>query len=249
MRIRSAILALAVLACASVASAQTPAPSSTDTGWKTIIYPVRAWLPIFGAETRLPEVPGDPGTGGGPVVPRAKVSSNFNGAAAAGFRVERWRISVDGSFLWAGMSGEIGTPFARLEVDTVSGRLFGGFRVLPNLFVDAGVRRLALKLNASILAYPLETWKPGIWQPAIGLTWRPQFGSKLRFLAQGSVGGGDNHSTSELTGTLEWKPVRHFAVGGGYGFMRIRADGMLRNKSIHLRQTLQGPTFTLGIPF
>jgi hypothetical protein len=231
--------------------AQSQPEGSDANGWRTVVYPVRGWLPVFGADVRLPEVPGEPGSGSGATIPTAKVSGSLNGAVAAGFRVERRRLSVDGAFLWAGMSAEVGTPFARLEVDTIAGRLFGGVRVLPALYIDAGVRRLALKMTASVLAFPTETWKPGIWEPVIGFTYRPQFGRKFRILAQANVGGlgQSDHRTGELTATAEWKPVSHFALGGGYGLLRVRADGTLRSKPVHLRQTLQGPTFTLGIPF
>ena len=38
-----------------------PAPAApameTDPGWEGVIYPVYAWLPIYGAEARLPAVP------------------------------------------------------------------------------------------------------------------------------------------------------------------------------------------------
>lgn len=243
-------LALGVLLMAQAAAAQSQ-PADNGSRWRTIVYPVRLWAPVFGADVRLPEVPGDPESGTEPTVPTADVSSNFNGAAAAGFRIERRRLSVDGSFLWAGMSGSVTTPNARLDVDTIAGRLLGGVRVLPGLFIDGGVRRLALKMTASVLAFPTESWKPGIWEPVVGITYRPQFGNTLRILAQGNAGGlgQSDHRTYELTATLEWIPFAHFTMGGGYGLLRVRADGTLRNKPVHLRQTLQGPIVTLGIPF
>ena len=247
--LRPTALALGILAIAPLAAAQTPPEGSGDNGWRTVIYPVRAWLPVSGWDVRLPEVPGDPGSGS--TTPEATVSGNFSGAYAAGLRIERRRLSIDGAFLWAGMSGEVGTPFAKLEVDTVAGRLFGGVRVLPSFYIDAGVRRLALKMTASILQFPAVTWKPGIWEPALGFTYRPQFGSTFRILAQGNVGGiGDSdHRTAEFTATAEWKPAAHFLLGAGYGVLWLRVDGTLRDEPVHLRQTLKGPTFVLGVPF
>ena len=252
--LRPAALAAGILTAATVASAQAQSNTSDANGWRTVIYPIYGWLPIFGADVRLPEVPGEPGTGGGPsippTIPSAHVSGNFNGAAAARFRLERRRMSVDGSFLWAGMSGTAATPRASLRADTIAGKLLGGVRVLPSFFIDGGVQRLALKMTATVQEFPSETWKPGIWNPVIGLTFRPEFGSKLRLMAQGDFGGfGNDTRTGELTFAAEWKPASHFLLGGGYGFMRVRADGTIRNKAVHLRQTLQGPILSIGIPF
>ena len=94
-------VAAGVLMTATLAAAQSPAPSgnSDNDGWRTIIYPIHAWLPVFGADVTLPEQPTPPGSGGGCggiTIPSAKTSGNFNGAALAGFRVERARMSIDG---------------------------------------------------------------------------------------------------------------------------------------------------------
>ena len=37
-----------------VAAAQNPAD-----GWRGVVYPVYGWLPIYGADTKLPDVPGE----------------------------------------------------------------------------------------------------------------------------------------------------------------------------------------------
>ena len=38
-------------------------------------------------------------------------------------------------------------------------------------------------------------------------------------------------------------------LGGGWGWTYLRMDGAILNKDIHLSQTLNGPIFTVGIPF
>src|SRR5579872_3766334 len=191
--LRRAAVALALIFVPALAVAQQPAPvtggETSGTGWQTEIYPVHAWLPVFDVDVRLPAVPNPPDAGGGVTVPSANVSSSFNGAAAVGFRVERRRVSVEGEFLWAGMSASATNRVARVGVDTIAGRLLGGVRVAPDLYVDGGVRRLALKMTASVLSFPTLTWKPGIWESVIGVTYRPEFGKKLRMLAQADVGG------------------------------------------------------------
>src|SRR6187401_829191 len=108
---RIGILAAAVLvASAAGAHAQAPilvpGPSSDNEGWRTVIYPIHAWIPLFGASVQLPEEPGDDG----PSIPVGETSGNLNYAALAGFRLERWRVAIDGQFLWAGLSGSVDVP-------------------------------------------------------------------------------------------------------------------------------------------
>ena len=230
---------------AGAASAQSQAPENSD-GWKTIIYPIHAWLPIFGADVRLP--PQTPPGGGSAVIPSAEVSGNFDGAALAGFRVERARLSVEGDFLWAGMSGSVTLPRFDLDLDTITLKLTGGFRVAPDLYVDAGVHHLAVKMNASVLDFAPVEWKPGIWEPIVGATYRPFIKKNLRLFTHGDFGFGDTRSAT-LTARVEWKPVRYFAMGAGWGWLYVKADGTIRDRAIHFNETLNGPVVTLGIPF
>ena len=92
--------------------------------------------------------------------PSAKTSGNFNGAALAGFRVERARLSIEGEFLWAGMTGSVDAPHFNLSLDTFGYRVMGGFRIAPALYIDGGVRRFAVKddrLDPRLPAGDLET--------------------------------------------------------------------------------------------
>lgn len=259
MRFRhSAMVAVTagLLMAAPPAAAQSPASSGSpdDEGWRTVIYPIHAWAPVFGADVTLPGQDNPPGSGGGSsgiTIPSAKTSGNFNGAAAVGFRVERARLSVSGEFLYAGMSGSVATPHFNLTVDTIAFRVMGGFEVLPALYVDAGVRRLALDMTASILNFQPVNWKPGLWEPVVGATYRPMLGKKVRLLTQADIGFStdDSTRTGDLVGIIEWKPIRHLSLGAGWGWMYVRADGTIQSKDVHLTQTLNGPLFTLGIPF
>jgi hypothetical protein len=256
-RLRTIAVAAAILMTATLAAAQSPAPSGKpdNDGWRTIIYPIHAWLPVFGADVTLPEQPTPPGSGGGGggiTIPSAKTSGNFNGAALAGFRVERARVSIDGTILWAGMSGSVETPRFDLTVDTIAFRLLGGFEVAPALYVEGGVRRFALDMTASILNFQPVNWKPGIWHPVVGVTFHPQINGKLRILTQADIGwsGDDSSRSGSATASIEWKPISHLSFGGGWGWMHLRVDGTIStNKDVHLSQTLNGPLLTLGIPF
>ena len=167
------------------------------------------------------------------MIPGAKTSGNFDAAALAGFRVERSRVSAQGEFLCAGMSGAIDLPRFRLNLDTISLKLLGGFEVAPALYVDAGVRYYALKMTASVLDFPEETWKPSIWEPVIGVTFRPQLSSSVRIMAQADFGGigTESHRTAAAKAQVEWKPLAHLSIGVGYGFLYLRADGTLRDQA------------------
>lgn len=247
-------LGTAMLLTATLAAAQPPAQSGTSAaeGWKTVIYPIHAWLPVFGAEVTLPQLPAPPGSGEPGVIPSAKTSRNVNGAALAGFRVERARLSIEGQFLWAGMTGSVEAPNFHLSMDTISFRVLGGFEVVPALYIDAGVRRLAVNMTASILDFQPVTWKPGIWEPVVGVTFRPQLSKNLRLFSQANVGfsGDDSSRSGTVTALVEWKPLSHLSIGAGWGWMYVRAEGTISNdRAVHFSQTLNGPQLTLGIPF
>jgi hypothetical protein len=239
-------LAAAILMNAGLARAQSPPTAGIDDtdGWKTIVYPIHAWLPVFGADVRLP-----PESGG--IFESAKTSGNFNGAALAGFRVERARLSIEGEFLWAGMSGSVEAPRFEITLDTVAFKVLGGFKIAPALYADGGVRRLALNVTASILDFEPVTWKPGIWEPVVGLTFRPQLSKTLRIFTQAQLGfsGDDSSRSSALNARVEWQPIRHLSFGGGWGWSYLRVDGTILRGPVHLSQTLNGPIITLGIPF
>jgi hypothetical protein len=251
-------LAAMILISPATANAQSSSSPYDAEGWKTIIYPIHAWLPVFGADVTLPGQATPPGSGGGSggiTLPSAKTSGNFNGAALAGFRVERSRLSIEGEFLWAGMSGSVEAPRFDMTLNTIAGRLLGGVEVAPALYVDAGVRRFALDIDATILNFQPVNWQPGIWEPMIGFTFRPQISKNLRVFTQADLGfSSDNSSRSgAATGSIEWKPISHLSLGAGWGWMYMRVDGSIGSgfltKDIHASQTLNGPILTLGIPF
>lgn len=255
-RLLRTVAVVGLLMSARLAGAQTPssAPADADTsGWRTIVYPVYGWAPVFGADVRLPEQPPPSGGsgGGGVTIPSASTSGNLNGAAFGGFRIERRRVSIDTTFLWAGMSGSVAVPRFDLKLNTVSFRLVGGVEVLPDLYIEGGARYLGFNMTADVLTFPEVNWKPGIWEPVVGATYHPRITRKIRLVAQADLGGlgDDSHRSSTAKGTIEWKPASHLLIGAGWGFMYVRADGTILTKPVHFQQTLNGPIVALGIPF
>jgi hypothetical protein len=242
------------------ALARTPPPSGaeqapSDGGWRTTIYPVYGWLPVFGAEVRLPEIPDPPpcdGCGeGGPIVPGGSVSSNLNGAAFAALLVENRWVQAEANFLWAGMSAVAERPNLKVKVDTVLGSARLGVRVVPNLFAYGGVRRIGLNLKATALVFDEVQWKPSVWEGLVGASFTPFLSSKWRLVTRADYGGlgADALSTFNANASIEWHPASHFALNLGYGMFKLDLDGMIRNRPIHLDQTLHGPIIGIGIPF
>ncbi len=253
---RSKLVLILALTVASLSAGVSPAlAQSTDDGWRTTIYPVYGWLPIYGAEIRLPEIPNPPpcdGCGdGGPIVPGGNVSSNLNGAAFAAVVVENKWVQGEANFLWAGLSADAERPNLKVEVDTVMANARLGVRVVPNLFVYGGVRHIGLNIKATALVFDEVQWKPECLGRTRG---RVLHAAPVVEMAAAGKGGlwrcGRRRPFSySATAALEWQPLRHLVVDLGYGFFQITVDGTLSQKPIHLEQTTHGPIIGIGIPF
>jgi opacity protein-like surface antigen len=253
---RAKLALILALTVAALSAGVAPAlAQSADDGWRTTIYPIYGWLPLFGAEVRLPEIANPPpcdGCGdGGPIVPGGNVSSNLNGAAFAAVLVENKWVQAEANFLWAGLSADAERPNLKVEVDTVMANARVGVRVVPNLFVYGGVRRIGLNIKATALVFEEVQWKPGVWQGVVGASYTPRLSSRWRLMTKADYGGvgAGNHSSYSATGALEWQPLPHLVVDLGYGFFQVTVDGTLSQRPIHLEQTTHGPLVGIGIPF
>jgi hypothetical protein len=149
------------------------------------------------------------------------------------------------------MSGSVEAPRFEITLDTIAFKVLGGFKIAPALYADGGVRRVALNVTASILNFEPVTWKPGIWEPVVGLTFRPQLSKTVRIFTQAQLGfsGDDSSRSGAVNARVEWQPIRHLTFGGGWGWSYLRVDGTIVRGPVHLSQTLNGPIITLGIPF
>ncbi len=234
-----------VLACgAAPLLAQTAAPAK---GWEVAIYPIFGYLPIHGVDLSLPEPA--PCTTCPPAVAETTWDSGLSGAWFAAFRVEYGRLAVAGDYNYAGLTASRDLPFLDLETDVTVGGIWGGVRAVGALFFEGGARYTQLNLKATILSFPAFSWKPSSWQPMIGTTFRPHLGGHLLLFTH--LDGTLNNPFSTVTGTarLEWRPISHLAITGGYGFTRLKYDDTILERPISLRQTLHGPMLGIGIPF
>jgi hypothetical protein len=212
-------------------------------GWDIAIYPVLGWAPIFGASVTLPSSPGTPG-------PSGSTSRSFNGAYFGGARIEKRKWSADALFMWAALSGQRTNPLVKINLDIVFGQVFAGREVVRNLYLEGGVRRIALDINATVGSQSASR-SPGVWDPLIGLTYRRQLGRKWRILIHGDGGGFGVGTDVDVTATAraEWQFAQHFGLTMGYGGLHFSESDTRANRTLTLSPTLSGPLFGFGIFF
>jgi hypothetical protein len=211
------------------------------------VYPLLAYIPLAGIDVTLP--PSEPCTGCPPSTP-SDSESGLSGAWFAAFRVEKGRFALSGDFNYAGLSAERSSPLFNAKVDVIGGVASVGFKIAEGLYAEGGARYYELDVTARILTYPEVSWKPNTFQPMIGTTFRPVFGRHLRLYTHLDYTGFSGDATTvNGSARLEWRPIKHFALTGGYGFSTLRIDGEIKDKPISLKYTLHGPILGFGIPF
>ena len=122
---------------------------------------------------------------------------------------------------------------------------------MPDLYLEAGARYLALDMGLTIGDYPKSSWKPDMLEPVVGITYRPLLGKHWRLVLHADAGGfvtGDS-STAVATARVEWQPLEHFMLVAGGTAMYLSAEGSGGSRDVKLEQTLYGPVIGIGIPF
>ena len=245
------VLALSVgivLAAAGAASAHTQAPGSSNSGdgWKVTVYPILVWVPVgIGIDVDAPPPDGGANEGG------QVIDTRTDGAYLGGFNVSRGGWRVDADFLWAAVGGDRPErPQLSVDVDLIYGHLTGGRRIYKDLYLTAGVRRLALKYDIRLGDLPNFSRKPGVWDPLIGLGWH-RVGKTLEFHGTFEGGGFGVGSDVDLSSMLrvDWKPVSHFGVTAGYNILYFKVTDTLRNREFVVKQTMHGPILGIGLYF
>jgi hypothetical protein len=242
-------LAIVVATAGSALAQGAPPAGNQSEGWRFSVYPILAWLPTnIGLEVNVP-VDGDGGGGG--IEHGEIVDSRFDGAYLAGFSATNgtWRVDADG--LWAAVGGDRpDLPNLTVDVDFIYGRAAIGRAFYKDLYVTAGVRRLALKYDIRIGDVAPFTRKPGLWDPLVGVAWH-RVGDTLEFHGLFDVGGFGVGSDIEIGALfrLDWKPVRHFGLTAGYNYLRLEFKHELAGKTLEATQTLSGPVVGIGLYF
>ena len=261
--ISAVMLVLSVAASATGQATSTPPPppapvqpaSAPDPGWEVEIAPIYLWAPISINSVTLPEFPGLPSPPGGGGA-SGDTGASLNGAAMMAFRAEKNWWMVRGNFVWAGLSGERESPYVKVSGDLILGELMTGVEVVKHLYVEGGVRRLALDVEAEVLEYPKVSRKPGVWDPIVGMTYRVPLGSRWLLALHGDGGGFGVGSEVDLATslTLDWRATRHFGLTFGYELLHFRVrdsliDGTTVDDTLELGTTLHGPILGFKLLF
>jgi hypothetical protein len=244
---RSLALAVAVLfLTAGPGLAQSATPSQSD-GWKVVVYPIYAWVPLgIDLDVSVPPLPDGGGGGGGKII-----DSRFDGAYFGGLSVAGGPFRIDADGLWAAVGGDRrDNPVLSVDVDAIYFHVSGGLEVVDDLYVTAGVRRLALKYNIKLGDRPDFERKPGVWDPLVGLGWH-RAGEKLEVHAILEGGGFGVGTDVELSAglRLDWKLARHFGFTAGYNFLYFKLSDTLAGREFTVKQTMHGPAVGIGIYF
>jgi hypothetical protein len=256
---QSTLLLGFLVAAAGTARAQQPAPaaqaaqpsSGQSGGWQVSIYPILAWLPTnIDIETSLPPTDGGGGSGGSGGGGKI-VDSRFDGAYLGGLSVTNGTWRVDGDVVWAAIGGDrIELPALTVDVDLLYGHASLGRKVVKNLFVTGGVRRMALKYDVKLTGRENFTRKPGLWDPVVGGAWH-QVSRKYELHAGFEGGGFGVGSDWEYAASVrgDWKPVAHFGLTAGYSFLSWKMSHDVAAQTFTATQTLHGPVVGFGLYF
>jgi len=235
----------------------SPQPASTSDnsaqkpyGWNIAIYPAMAWVPVFGASVTLPPLPSQPITTPGTPGPSGSTDSSLNGAFFGGARFEKGKWCADLLVMWAALSTQRKTPFAKVNLDYVFGDALAGREVYPHFYVEGGVRRMALDIHATVESDSASR-SPGFWDPLVGLTYNRLLGKKWRILIHGDGGGFGVGSDVDVAATAraEWQFARHFGIAMGYGGIHFSESDTVARRTLTISPTLHGPIFGFGIFF
>jgi hypothetical protein len=236
---------------AAQASPQTATTSDDSDDLKISVYPILLWVPAFRATTNVPPYPDSPA---GPDLPggTGSTASSFDGAALAGFSIERGRWRVDADGIWAALVTERERPLLRVDMDLIYGHVSGGAKIYKDLYVTAGLRRVALKYDISLADRPQHfIRKPGVWDPLVGLALHSELGSHWVLHAGVDGGGFGVGSDVDLSGIVraDLKIVRHFGLTFGYNVLYLKLSDTVLDRTFDVKQTLHGPVLGLGLYF
>lgn len=244
------LAALLIVGVASPLRAQTPKaspPPSPDDRW-SVVYPLLAWMPLFGIEAILPPAP--PCDGCPPEPPSGSgTSPRISGAWVGAVRVEFRRFDVLADYNYAGLTADRAEPSFNAKVKFNLGVIMGGVRVWGPIFVEGGARYQGMRATIAIRSFAPVEWSPGRWSPAIGATYRQIVHGDWRVYSHVDWSGTNNVSMTNGEARVEWRPWPYLAITGGYGFAHFTFDGTIRSLPIHTSQTMHGPIVGVGIPF
>jgi hypothetical protein len=160
-----------------------------------------------------------------------------------------WRVEAFG--IWAAFGGDRPElPFMEVDMDLIYGEGKFGRRVAPDLYVTAGVRRLALNYDITLGTLPTLSRKPGLWDPLIGIGWH-RVGPKVEWHATFDGGGFGVGADVDLGAgvRVDWKPVPHFGLTAGYNILYLKVTSSVAGRTVIVEPTIHGPAVGFGLYF
>ncbi len=217
-----------------------------DDGWQVAVYPILVWVPLgIGIEVDVPPIDGGGGESG------QILDSRFDGAFFGGVTASNNAWRVESYAIWAGFGGDRPErPFLLVDLDLIYGDAKLGRRVARDLYVTAGVRRVALKYDITLGDLPRLSRKPGVWDPLVGLGWH-RTGRTIEWHASFEGGGFGVGADVDLGGTfrVDWKPLRHFGLTAGYNILYLKVSDAIAGRTVVIEPTVHGPSVGFGVYF
>lgn len=244
--IRVVLATLCMFTLSEPVRAQSAPGSSADGDWQFTVYPVLAWVPLtLAIDVDVPPIEGSGGASGD------ILDGRFDGAFFGGLAASNGPWRLEGYGLWAGFGGDRPErPFLTVDLDLVFGSAKVGRRVAPDFYVTGGVRRLALGYDITLAELPTLSRKPGVWDPIVGVGWhrvRPKLEWHATFDGGGFGAGADVDLGASVS--VDWKPIPHFGLTGGYNFLYLKVTDLVLNRDLTLKLTAHGPTVGFGLYF
>ena len=237
---------LAVLCVIGLDEAAHAQSAAADDGWQFAVYPVLVWVPVgIGIDIDVPPANGDAGASG------EIVDSRFDGAFFGGVAATNGVWRLEGYGIWAAFGGDrIERPRLTVDVDIVYGDFKVGRRIAPDLYVTGGLRRVALNYDIALGDLPRFSGEPGVWDPVVGIGWH-RIGPKIEWHASLEGGGFGVGADVDLGGTfrVDWKPIRHFGLTGGYNFLYLKVSDSIAGRTVVVEPSLHGPSAGIGFYF
>jgi len=134
----------------------------------------------------------------------------------------------------------------------IYGHVSGGVKIVKNLYMTGGVRRVALKYDIQLQDRPQHfIRKPGIWDPLVGLGWHSAPGSRWALHVAAEGGGFGAGADVDLSGSVraDLKIVKHFGLTLGYSALYLKLSDTVLDRTFEVKQTLHGPVLGLGFYF
>ncbi len=232
--------------CQDVHAQSAASDANAQEEWKVSVYPVLVWVP-FGIDIDVDVPPIDSDEGGSGQI----IDSRLDGAFFGGVKVSNGLWRIEGYGIWAGFGGDRPErPLLVVDMDLIYGEAKLGRRVAPELYVTAGVRRLAFKYDIALGDLPHLSRKPGLWDPLVGIGWHHE-GRKVEWHASFDGGGfgvgADVDFGAELR--VDWKPVSHVGVTVGYNVLYLKVSDSIAGRTLTVKPTLHGPAAGIGLYF